>query len=213
MYPSSSIFVAVGRLSIVLLTIFSYPLQVHPCRAAIEKVIYPPRSGVELPAGDEDEDDSADEDRQGGAEDDHDNDDSRGDVDHQISLLSGASYPSHSSTAASDEMPLKRWVVITCLILTTTFTIALLVDDLSLILGFVGSLGSTTISFILPGVLYASLHDRNDKLRRPAQALAVWGVFVGTVALGANVLKLLRAGVTVGAEAKADRISALLERW
>lgn len=212
MYPSSSIFVAVGRLSIVLLTIFSYPLQVHPCRAAIEKVIYPPRSGVELPAGDED-DESEDEDRQEQVEDDHDNDDSRGDVDHQISLLSGASYPSHSSTTASDEMPLKRWVVITSLILTTTFTIALLVDDLSLILGFVGSLGSTTISFILPGVLYASLHDRTDKLRRPAQALAAWGVFVGTVALGANVLKLLRAGVTVGAEAKADRISALLERW
>lgn len=39
MYPHSSLFVAIGRLGIVLMVIFSYPLQVHPCRAALDKVL------------------------------------------------------------------------------------------------------------------------------------------------------------------------------
>lgn len=39
MYPNSSIFVALGKLGIVLMVLFSYPLQVHPCRASLEKVI------------------------------------------------------------------------------------------------------------------------------------------------------------------------------
>lgn len=217
MYPATSIFVAVGRLSIVLLTIFSYPLQVHPCRAAIDKVIYPPRTPVGalgLPE-DEDEDEDGDERSEQGDE------ERDGDDDDAIAEENGR--PSHDVAAARllgalrgpppDEMPLQRWVLITACILTTTFTIALLVDDLSIILGFVGSLGSTTISFILPGVLYASLHDTSDRLRRPAQALAAWGVFVAVVAVTANVLKLIHAGVAVGAAAKEDRLASLVARW
>lgn len=38
-YPHSSLFVAIGRLGIVIMVSFSYPLQVHPCRAALDKVI------------------------------------------------------------------------------------------------------------------------------------------------------------------------------
>ena len=38
MYPSTSLFVCFGRVSIIVLTIFSYPLQVHPCRASLDKV-------------------------------------------------------------------------------------------------------------------------------------------------------------------------------
>lgn len=82
-------------------------------------------------------------------------------------------------------------------ILSTTFTISLLVDDLSIILGFVGSVGSTTISFILPGVLYASLFrdEPNSRLRKAAIALAAWGCLVLVVALSANILKLIHAQV------------------
>lgn len=43
MYPSTSLFVAVGQLAIVILIIFSYPLQVHPCRTCLDKVF---RGGV-----------------------------------------------------------------------------------------------------------------------------------------------------------------------
>ena len=82
-------------------------------------------------------------------------------------------------------------------ILSTTFIISLLVDDLSIILGFVGSVGSTTISFILPGVLYASLFkdQPRSRLRKAAVALAVWGCIVLVVALSANILKLIHAQV------------------
>lgn len=200
MYPSTSIFVAIGRLSIVLLTIFSYPLQVHPCRAAIDKVIYPPRApGVELP--DEDDEPHADESHER-------NDDEDGNTrDVYDSLLHGSRSSNH------EEIPLGRWTIITAIVISTAFVVALLVDDLSIILGFVGSLGSTTISFILPGILYSSLHDHTDRFRRPAQFLAGWGFLVGTVALIANILKLYHTGVAVGPEAKADRLAGLIERW
>ena len=38
MYPSTSLFIAIGQLGIVILVLFSYPLQVHPCRNCLDKV-------------------------------------------------------------------------------------------------------------------------------------------------------------------------------
>ncbi|CAO1616641.1 unnamed protein product [Parajaminaea phylloscopi] len=236
MYPSSSMFVAFGRLSVVLLTIFSYPLQVHPCRAAIHKVIWPPKqaNGIELPTdddgdgdGDEDEGDegadrSSSERLSRGGEHRVDSDD---EVDDSVDAVrSRRRDPSadreallaHLARRSSgpEEMTPLRWVVITACLLTTSFAVALVVDDLSIVLGFVGSLGSTTISFILPGILYSSLHRDvpGDRLRRPAQCLAAWGFLVGTVALISNILKLAHSGIAVGAEAKADRLAALIDR-
>lgn len=40
MYPSTSIFIAVGQLAIAILVMFSYPLQVHPCRSSLDKVFH-----------------------------------------------------------------------------------------------------------------------------------------------------------------------------
>lgn len=40
MYPSTSLFVAIGQLAIVILVLFSYPLQVHPCRNCLDKVFH-----------------------------------------------------------------------------------------------------------------------------------------------------------------------------
>ena len=61
MYPSTTVFVAVGQLAIVFLVLFSYPLQVHPCRNCLDKVFHP--GHVVVPAKDavdEDEDEDAD---------------------------------------------------------------------------------------------------------------------------------------------------------
>ena len=41
MYPSTSLFIAIGQLAIVILVLFSYPLQVHPCRNCLDKVFHP----------------------------------------------------------------------------------------------------------------------------------------------------------------------------
>jgi hypothetical protein len=38
MYPSTSLFIAIGQLVVVILVLFSYPLQVHPCRNCLDKV-------------------------------------------------------------------------------------------------------------------------------------------------------------------------------
>jgi amino acid permease len=40
MYPSSSLFVAIGQLAIAILVLFSYPLQVQPCRNCLDKVFH-----------------------------------------------------------------------------------------------------------------------------------------------------------------------------
>jgi len=57
MYPSTSLFIAVGQLAIVILVLFSYPLQVHPCRSCIDKVLHPDHidSHTTVAAGDEGE--------------------------------------------------------------------------------------------------------------------------------------------------------------
>ncbi|KIP03412.1 hypothetical protein PHLGIDRAFT_26130 [Phlebiopsis gigantea 11061_1 CR5-6] len=147
MYPSTSLFIAVGQLAIAILVMFSYPLQVHPCRNCLDKVFH---AGHVLPqkTGDEDADDIEIEDEHGG----------------------------------STEMGPLKHTVLTVAIIASGFTIAYFVDDLQMVLSFVGSTGSTTISFILPGFFYWKL-TRNDPeapkgLNRAALGLAVYGVLV-----------------------------------
>lgn len=41
MYPSNSLFIAVGQLAIAILVMFSYPMQVHPCRNCLDKIFRP----------------------------------------------------------------------------------------------------------------------------------------------------------------------------
>lgn len=63
MYPATSLFIAVGQLAIVILVLFSYPLQVHPCRNCLDKVFHPGYA-VQLPnpINDDEDDDIIDED-------------------------------------------------------------------------------------------------------------------------------------------------------
>ena len=59
MYPATSLFIACGQLAIVILVLFSYPLQVHPCRNCLNKIIdaaTTPSKPLPAPAGDEEDD-------------------------------------------------------------------------------------------------------------------------------------------------------------
>lgn len=56
MYPSTSLFIALGQLAIVILVLVSYPLQVHPCRNCLDKVFHAGQSHKPLPTNDDDED-------------------------------------------------------------------------------------------------------------------------------------------------------------
>lgn len=40
MYPSTSLFIAIGQAAIVILVLFSYPLQILPCRDSLDKVFH-----------------------------------------------------------------------------------------------------------------------------------------------------------------------------
>ncbi|KAH6915912.1 vacuolar amino acid transporter 5 [Coprinopsis sp. MPI-PUGE-AT-0042] len=170
MYPSTSLFVAMGQLAIVINFLCSYPLQVHPCRNCLDKVLNPdhsphaevkaqtPNTAVTVAADEEDEEE-VDEDE-------------------------------HAHVAMS---PL-RHTVLTSLIVASGFTIAYLVDDLQLVLSFVGSTGSTTISFILPGLFYWKL-TRNDPTARTTNLLSicltVYGVLIFIFCLSFNIYKVI----------------------
>lgn len=60
MYPSTSLFIAIGQLAIVILVLCSYPLQVHPCRNCLDKVFQlgPVQTEKRIAEADEDEDES-----------------------------------------------------------------------------------------------------------------------------------------------------------
>jgi len=175
MYPSTTLFVALGQFAIVTLVLFSFALQVHPCRNCLDKVlqfkmydITPKSVASSNPEEGEEEEEEED--------------------------LSG-----HGST--HDLSPL-RHTLLTYLILVPGFTIAYFVDDLQLILSFVGSTGSTTISFILPGVFYYKLFgDRpghSKAMKWASVALALYGVFVFIFCLTFNIWKVLQPIKDVG---------------
>jgi amino acid permease len=170
-YPATSIFIAVGQLAIAILVLFSYPLQVHPCRNCLDKVFHSGQSlDVVKPIaqGDEEEED-----------DDDDEDDDHG----------------HS------EMSKIKHFLLTMGIVASGFMIALMVDDLQIVLSFVGATGSTTISFILPGLLFWELTRRDATVSKTlnwgAFGLMVYGIFVFVFCLGYNVYKLVGGGVVV----------------
>jgi len=171
MYPSTSLFIAIGQLAIVVLVLFSYPLQVHPCRNCLDKVFKFGKGEdvvkTTVSAEDGDEDDGEDV---------------------------------HDEHAAVDMSPWKH-TVLTAAIIGSGFTIAYFVDDLKLVLSFVGSTGSTTISFILPGLFFWQLtrydNSTSKLLNRGALALAIYGICVMVFCLTFNIYQLVRPPTTV----------------
>lgn len=132
MYPAS-ISATIGRAAIVVLVMFSYPLQVHPCRASVDAVLKwrPARQP------------------------------NRNDVSpHRFPLL-----PRSSPNRAPEPMNDLRFAAITSSIIILSFITAMTVTSLEAVLAYVGSTGSTSISFILPGLFYYKISSPDS----PAQ--------------------------------------------
>ncbi|KIY53383.1 hypothetical protein FISHEDRAFT_68988 [Fistulina hepatica ATCC 64428] len=161
MYPATSLFIAVGQLAIVVLVLFSYPLQVHPCRNCLDKVVHG-GAVIQRKEGPELENDEMYDEHHGG-----------------------------------DDMSAMKHAILTSLIIASGFTIAYFVDDLQMVLSFVGSTGSTTISFILPGLFYWKLTrvdpDKNVLLNRGAMALVVYGISVFIFCLSFNIYAVVKS--------------------
>ncbi|KIJ65631.1 hypothetical protein HYDPIDRAFT_175012 [Hydnomerulius pinastri MD-312] len=156
MYPSTSLFIAIGQLAIVILIMFSYPLQVQPCRNCLDK-IFSTKTVAKQASGDDEEE----------VVDDH---------------------------AAGDMSNLKH-TLLTTAIIVFGFSIAYNVDDLQMVLSFVGSTGSTTISFILPGLFFWKLSKDDPTvsrtLNKSAMALTVYGCCVFVFCLAFNIYQVV----------------------
>ncbi|KAK0545763.1 hypothetical protein OC846_004818 [Tilletia horrida] len=200
MYPSTNLFVCFGRLSMVTLTLFSYPLQIHPCRASLDKVLFSSTSDEHLTLADIEAEEGTQEEARAAGPSTYTDDDAAA----TEPLTNGEGATSESAHARrlarlaearerKGEIPLGRWCLLTAVLLSTTFAVSMIVDDLGLVLGVVGSVGSTTISFILPGILFAMMHkdESTNRVRLYAKLLAIWGVLVMVVSLTANIIKII----------------------
>lgn len=122
----------IGRAAIVVLVMFSYPLQVHPCRASVDAV------SKWRPTGRRNQE-----------------------------LTPAGGSPSRSSLLPSklpsrpkpEDMSDIRFAIITTGIIILSYITAMTVSSLDKVLAYVGSTGSTSISFILPGLFYYKISD------------------------------------------------------
>ncbi|KAJ2777952.1 hypothetical protein H4R18_004881 [Coemansia javaensis] len=163
---NNSLVITLCRLSIAVLVLFSYPLQCHPARNCLDKVISAVWSSwkrepvFEAIAGDHDDD----------------------------------VPPSDAATSAPvvHVMSLAKHVSITSALMVLSYVVAISVTSLDLVLSFVGSTGSTCISFILPGVFYYRMHRNSPwtRMKIIAVALATYGVLVLVFCLGANISRV-----------------------
>lgn len=125
----------IAKAAIVILVTFSVPLQIHPCRASLDAVLkWRPNRHRGSNGGP-----------------------------GRPSSPPGATLPipatgsagavdSHGSPVSS--MSDLRFSLLTCVIIAASYSTALSVSSLDRVLAYVGATGSTSISFILPGLFY-----------------------------------------------------------
>ncbi|EMC94077.1 hypothetical protein BAUCODRAFT_220106 [Baudoinia panamericana UAMH 10762] len=131
-----SVFSTIGRAAIVVLVMFSYPLQVHPCRASVDAVSkWRP---------------------QGRSKNNEEFTPASGSPTRSSLLSSGNGGGSQKvpSRPKPEDMSELRFAVITTAIIILSYIVAMTVSSLDKVLAYVGSTGSTSISFILPGLFY-----------------------------------------------------------
>lgn len=176
---------------------FSYPLQVNPCRASVDAVLKwrPVRTSTSNPA------------RTGP---------------NASPTRVAPLIPRPAAISSPADIPETRFACITSVIVLLSYLTAMSVSSLETVLAYVGATGSTSISFILPGLFYykisapdSFLHQRLAKedddsdsddevedgllgqglgrsswrkkiLRQMALALAIYGVVVMVVCLVCN---------------------------
>ncbi|WWC67093.1 uncharacterized protein I206_101000 [Kwoniella pini CBS 10737] len=178
MYPPTSLIIAVGRFGIVLLVGLSYPLQVLPCRQSLHHLthgLFKKAKLLKRPTANQEENSESDEE------------------DESESNPLVPKVDDHGHNVQKSEMSKIEFIVITTAILIAGFLIAYNVHELEIVLGFVGSTGSTIITFILPGFFYFRLFREEAGMTKWwALALGVYGFFVMAFCLTFNILNLVK---------------------
>ncbi|KAI8319314.1 hypothetical protein GQ54DRAFT_40759 [Martensiomyces pterosporus] len=171
---SNGMVVTFCRLSVAVLVLFSYPLQCHPARNCLDKVItaiyHAWRKEPEFEAI-VDESDEVESD-----------------------------IPADDAAVAAPVvhvMSPAKHISITLGLMLLSYVVAMSVTSLDLVLSFVGSTGSTTISFILPGIFYYKMHQHSRwRLMKVLSVLiTIYGVFVLIFCLGANISRVAHGDV------------------
>lgn len=136
-FPSIS--ATVGRAAIVVLVMFSYPLQVHPCRASLDAVLKWRPKSISNGSGSSSLESSPP---------------------RNVPLLPTGRKRTDESIG---EM---RFAALTTVIIILSFIVAMTVESLEAVLAYVGSTGSTSISFILPGLFYYKISSPDSALHQ-----------------------------------------------
>ncbi|ODV87873.1 hypothetical protein CANARDRAFT_192817 [[Candida] arabinofermentans NRRL YB-2248] len=193
MYPDS-ITSTIGRMSIVILVALSYPLQANPARASINHVAYflndthlaksirsfsrsTTTSSYSTTAAER-----------------HSLIVSPGSTNKNAIADESMTYENETAEH-SVELTNKKLIIITTIIVVLSYVVSLTITSLEHVLAFVGSTGSTSISFILPGFFaFKLISSNNEPLSRKdklikwgALLLIIWGFVVMFVCLGATI--------------------------
>ncbi|KAH3902565.1 related to Vacuolar amino acid transporter 6 [Saccharomycodes ludwigii] len=182
MYPSS-ISTTIGRIGILFLVMFAYPLQCHPCRASIHNILTHYSCKTDNTINDEN---SPLTENAGVSQ-----------IENDIHLEENSPLVHVSTPDLAD----KQFILITITILICSYLLAITVRSLATMLSVVGATGSTSISFILPGIfaykLIGSEYQQNHNspgysgaiptslkiFKKLALCLSIWGVIVMVTSL------------------------------
>lgn len=185
MYPRKSLTSLVGRLCIVVMVSLSFPLQCHPCRGSVNHVVFfivekfktKKRVTEENTSLISDDGESVDQ-----------------------SFVSTTPMEGAYDTAGHDPIvvPLTSlsFKIITSGIVLFSYLIAISITSLEHVLAFVGSTGSTSISFILPGLfgfllIKPKIGEGYTTLEKFCKygglCLCIWGIVVMVVCLSATI--------------------------
>lgn len=198
MYPTSSILSLIARLCIVVMVGLSFPLQCHPCRGSINHILHFVSRGVhevKFHNGYQLVDDHESQETTVGRS------ELTADTDGDVDELFVTTTPMEGARDTDGHDPMvvplskRNFYIITTVIVVAAYLVAISVTSLEHVLAFVGSTGSTSISFILPGLFGYMLITRPDGqldslekfCKYGGLVLAIWGVLVMVVCLGVTL--------------------------
>jgi len=179
-YPLTLV-VTIMRILIAVMVLLTYPLQLDPGRRCISSLVHsilsPIKSNIDV---------------------DDDNDD---DMLELVEVKTeGAScnggegagtlpISAYKKEILAESELLKKTIDdllftgITCLFLLLSYCIAMVVDNLGIVLALVGATGSTAVTYILPGIIYVKLHTGMSFLKVMAYLQVIVGLCVIPLAL------------------------------
>ncbi|KAG4097128.1 hypothetical protein H8356DRAFT_993941 [Neocallimastix lanati (nom. inval.)] len=138
MYPPSSYIILFGQLSMVIMVMLSYPLQMFPCRLSLDKVFYNLKRIINR----------------------------HNEESNLLNPMATSMLNNSSSAVRAYDQPMsdKKFFFMTLSILVCSYVLACSVKTLGIVLSIVGATGSTMICYILPGLLYYKLETENTRM-------------------------------------------------